>query len=113
MRVNGPSQHGTPKIRISDEGGHVGYSHSPHCLNISPDHQFVASILACSSERADTLVAWLMIPSVVLWSGVVFLVLLSQLSCDIFDIHTYSKSRFNYECVSIVLHAPDAVYEEV
>ena len=54
-----------------------------------------------------------MIPSVVLWSGVVFLVLLSRLSCDIFDIHAYSKSRFNYKCVSIVLHAPDAVYEEV
>ena len=46
--------------------------YSPHCLNISPDHQFVVSILACSSERGDASVAWLMIPSVVIWLGALF-----------------------------------------
>ena len=39
--------------------------------------------------------------------------LFSRLSCDIFNFHMYSNSKFNYERVSIVLHAPDAVYEEV
>ena len=46
--------------------------YSPRCLNISPDHQFVVSILACSSERGDASVAWLMIPSVVIWLGALF-----------------------------------------
>ena len=58
--------------------------YSPRCLNISPDHQFVASILACSSERGDASIVWLMVPSVVLWSGTRFFVLFSRLSCDIY-----------------------------